>query len=157
MNIIEIFGHLGADPESRVTPNGQKLTVLRVATNSRRSGKESITIWYRVLLWGDDFDKMLPHFKKGSAIIVVGEMLPPETYVDRDGRTQVSLSVAAEFIRFSPFGKPDRSTQDQSPQPQAAMAGHSQGYQSASAGGQNMGFGSATSHAADNDENSMPF
>lgn len=152
MNIIEIFGHLGADPESRVTPNGQKLTVLRVATNSRRSGKDT-TIWYRVLLWGDDFDKMLPHFKKGSAIIVVGEMLPPETYVDREGRTQVSLSVSAEFLRFSPFGRPDRSAQEQ---PQAAMAGQTQSFQPAAAGGHNTGYGAPMPNASENDD-SMPF
>lgn len=105
MNIIQIAGHLGADPETRFTPSGLKVTNLRVATKIYRNGKEE-TVWYRVTIWGDRFDKMLTHMKKGSAIIVVGEMNKPEIYTDREGRPQISLEITAEFIRFSPFGKP---------------------------------------------------
>ncbi len=107
MNIIEILGNLGADPETRFTPSGQKVTTLRVATTVRKGGKEE-TVWYRVTIWGDRFDKMLSYLKKGSAVIVVGELGKPEVYVDKQGNQQVSLEVTAEFIRFSPFGKGDK-------------------------------------------------
>lgn len=103
MNFIQIMGRLGADPETRFTPSGQKVTNLRVATTSRKGGKEE-TVWYRITIWGDRFDKMLSYLKKGSSIIVVGELGKPEVYMDRDGKPQVSLEVTAEFIRFSPFG-----------------------------------------------------
>lgn len=122
MIIIEIAGHLGADPETRFTPSGQKVTNLRVAVNIRRSGKDE-TIWWRVTLWGDRFDKLLPHLKKGSGVIVIGEMVQkPEIYTDREGRQQISMEMTAEIIRFSPFGKPDRQGQEQQP--------HSQPHQS---------------------------
>lgn len=112
MIIIEIAGHLGADPEVRFTAGGQKVTTLRVATNTRKSGKDE-TVWWRVTIWGERFDKMMPYLKKGSAIIVIGEMSKPEIYTDKEGRPQVSLDLTAEMIRFSPFGRTDRSGQEQ--------------------------------------------
>lgn len=111
MIIIEIAGHLGADPEVRFTPGGQKVTTLRVATNTRKSGKDE-TVWWRVTIWGERFDKMMPYLKKGSAIIVIGEMSKPEIYTDKEGRPQISLDLTAEMIRFSPFGRTDRSGQE---------------------------------------------
>jgi single-strand DNA-binding protein len=106
MNHTMIAGHLGADPEVRFTSSGQKVTTLRVAARSRRSGKDE-TIWWRVTIWGEQFDKMIPYFKKGSSIIVMGELNKPEIFTDRDGKPQVSMSLTAYNISFSPFGRPD--------------------------------------------------
>jgi single-strand DNA-binding protein len=107
MNLVQIAGHLGADAETRFTPNGQKVTNLRVAVNSRRNNKDE-TIWWRVTIWGDRFDKLLPYLKKGSAVIIVGEMSKPEIYTDKDGNPQVTLNMTAEMIKFSPFGKSEK-------------------------------------------------
>jgi single-strand DNA-binding protein len=107
MNYITIAGHLGADPETRFTSSGQKVTTLRVACNSKRSGKEE-TIWWKVSVWGEQFDKMLPYFKKGSSIIVMGEIMKPEIFNDREGKPQISLNITANNIQFSPFGKGEK-------------------------------------------------
>lgn len=126
MNVIQIMGNLGADAETRFTPSGQKVTNLRVATTVRKGGKEE-TVWYKVTLWGDRYDKMLPYLKKGSSIIIVGELNKPEIYKDREGNPQISLEITAEFIRFSPFGKGgDKSTSDgQQEAMQGKFAAHS--------------------------------
>lgn len=108
MNFLHIAGHLGADPEIRFTPSGQKVTTLRVACKARKSGTEDNTIWWRVTLWGEQFDKMVSYLKKGSAVMVVGEMNKPEIFKDRDGNSQISLSLTASNVMFSPFGKSDR-------------------------------------------------
>ena len=102
MNHATVAGHLGSDPETRFTSSGQKVTTFRVGCKSRK--EESI--WWRVTIWGEQFDKMLPYFKKGSAIVVCGEMMPPEIFQNRDGNTQVSLALTASHISFNPFGKP---------------------------------------------------
>lgn len=107
MILIEIAGFLGADAEERFTATGKKVISLRVATKVRQGGKDE-TVWWKVSIWGDRFDKMLPYLKKGTAVIIVGEMGKPETYVDKEGHTQVSLTLSAEIIKFSPFGKPER-------------------------------------------------
>jgi len=106
MNQITIAGHLGADPEVRFTSSGQKVTTLRVAARARRGGKDE-TIWWKVTVWGEQFDKIIPYFKKGSPIIVVGELNKPEIFTDREGRPQVSMNITALNIMFSPFGRPD--------------------------------------------------
>lgn len=99
-----IAGHLAADPESRFTPSGQKVTSVRVAVNNRR-GKNEETLWWRVTLWGESFDKMLSYLKKGSAVMITGDMSKPEIYTDRNGQPQISLNMTAHNISFSPFGK----------------------------------------------------
>lgn len=114
MNIIHIAGNLGADPVSRFTASGQKVTSFTVAVNSKR-GENVITTWYRVTVWGDRLDKMLGYLKKGSSVIVVGELQKPEIYTDKEGRPQIRLEIWAEILRFSPFGKPaERPAQEQS-------------------------------------------
>lgn len=105
MNFIHIAGHLGADPETRFTSSGKKVTTLRVATKARK-GQNDETIWWRVTIWGDQFDKMLTYFKKGSSIIVFGELQKPEIFNDREGKPQISMEITAVQIQFSPFGKP---------------------------------------------------
>jgi single-strand DNA-binding protein len=109
MNQTTIAGHLGADPEVRFTSSGQKVTTLRVAARARRGGKDE-TIWWKVTIWGEQFDKIIPYFKKGSPIIVVGDLNKPEIFTDREGRPQISMSLTAFNIMFSPFGRPDQGT-----------------------------------------------
>ena len=84
MFIVHLAGHLGRDPETRFTPSGQKVTNFTIATNFRK-GKEDVTIWVRVTVWGDRFDKMISYLKKGSAVVVTGRMMPPSSYTDKEG------------------------------------------------------------------------
>ena len=126
MAIVHLAGHLGADPESRFTPDGKKVTTLRVATNTRRAGKDETT-WWRVTMWGDQWDKMLPYLKKGSAVMVVGELTRAEIYTNRDGKQAISLDVRAEIVQFPPFGRRDGSQE-----------GHQQGGIAATATGQEV-------------------
>lgn len=139
MNYTWIAGHLGADPETRFTSSGQKVTTLRVAVKSRK-GKNEETIWWRVTIWGEQFDRMMPYFKKGSPIIVNGEMQKPEIFNDREGKPQVSVGMVAHHISFSPFGLKSKE---------------GQGSSFSSDGGQN--FGSQGSSRQDSNDNSDPF
>ena len=104
MNHLMIMGHLGSDPEVRFTASGQKVTTLRVAENQRKGGKDE-TIWWRVTIWGEQQDKIISYFKKGSAIIAQGEMRPAELYNNREGQPQISLNMVAHHLTFPPFGK----------------------------------------------------
>jgi single-strand DNA-binding protein len=111
MNYLTIAGHLGADPEVRFTSSGKKVTTLRVATHARR-GSTDDTIWWRVTIWGEQFDKMIPYLKKGSPVVVCGDLQKPEIFTDRDGKPQISMNITATNLQFSPFGKPDRQGQE---------------------------------------------
>lgn len=119
MQQIYIAGRVGRDPESRFTTNNLKVTNFSVAVNIRGKGKEEVTVWWRVTVWGDRFDKMLSFIKKGSAIMVFGEVGKPEIYTDKEGRPQVNLEITVGMnggIFFSPFGKPDSQGEQQQQQ-----------------------------------------
>lgn len=119
MVIILLAGHVGADPETRFSTSGQKIISLRVASNSKRQGKDETT-WWRVTIFGDRFDKMLTYIKKGSAIMVTGEM-STQLWTDKEGRQNIQHEVIADSIKFSPFGRSDRT--EQQPQ-QNAQTGY---------------------------------
>ena len=123
MNHTMVAGHLGADPEVRFTKDGKKVTTLRVACNTRRSGQEE-TIWWRLTVWDDNFEKMITYLKKGSAIIAFGEMQKPQIYNDRNGSPQVSLDLTVHQLSFPPFGRGQTEGQQGQPmqQQQAAPA-----------------------------------
>src|SRR3989344_4783988 len=124
MNFIHIAGNLGQDPEVRFTSGGKKVTTLKVASRSRRGkGGEDITIWWRVTIWGEQFDKMVSFLKKGSAVMVYGDVHKPEIFNDREGRPQVSLEITAAHIEFSPFGKPSSGQNSDTNQQPAAPFG----------------------------------
>ena len=166
MFIVHIAGHLGKDPETRFTPSGQKVTTFSLAVKHRK-GKEDVTSWVRVTIWGDRFDKMLSFLKKGSGVIVTGRMNPPSSYTDKEGRTQISLEVTAEMIEFSPFGRTDRQGEEgqgnvQHPQSssqydegQFQMNQAPQYQKTALYGAPTSGQGNPYSHPAD--EDGLPF
>lgn len=120
MNTITVAGHLGGDAEVRYTSTGKKVTSFRLAARTRK-GQNDDTIWWRVTVWGDQYDKMVPYLKKGSGVIVTGEVQKPEIFNDREGKPQISLDVTAFHIQFSPFGRP------------ASAQGQTGGYQAAGA------------------------
>ncbi|MCH9626150.1 MAG: Single-stranded DNA-binding protein [Chlamydiales bacterium] len=128
MILVEIAGFLGADAEERFTATGKRVVSLRIATKVRHGGQDE-TVWWRVNIWGERYDKMLPYLKKGSAVIVVGEMAKPETYTSRDGATQISLTMTAEILKFSPFGRPaEKGNESSMPQQaESQFASQSQG------------------------------
>ncbi|MGZ3633632.1 MAG: single-stranded DNA-binding protein [Parachlamydiaceae bacterium] len=109
MAIVLLMGNVGADPETRFSTSGQKIISFRVASNTKRQGKEETT-WWRVTIFGDRFDKMLTYVKKGSAVIITGEMTT-QLWTDKEGRQHIQHEVIADSVRFSPFGRSDRSEQ----------------------------------------------
>jgi len=154
MNVIEIIGNLGKDPETRYTPSGQKVTTLVLASNSKRGGKEETT-WWRVTLWGDRIDKMLSYLKKGSLIMAIGEMHKPEIFTNKEGQPQVSMEMTADAIRFVP-GRSDKSSSEEG----AQSGGYNKPYkpqESFSTPEQPIMAGQGASTPEINDEDSLPF
>jgi single-strand DNA-binding protein len=121
MIIVEIAGNLGDDAEERHTPTGKKVIRLRLAARTRKGE----TVWWQVNIWEETCQKiqpMLPYLKKGTGLIIIGEMNKPETYVGKDGSTQITLTVNADIVKFSPFGKGggEKNQQQQQQQQQPA-------------------------------------
>ena len=99
MNILQVMGHLGRDPEIRHTQQGVKMTKLVIADNITKDD----VIWWNCYVFGESHDNIIKYLKKGSAIGVVGEMRKPKIYQNKDGQSQVSSEMLVFQIKFSPF------------------------------------------------------
>ena len=115
MTIVQIIGNLGSDPETKMLPSGQRIITFSIATSYKKKGEETST-WWSVTLWDKKFDPMLPHIKKGTLLLVVGDLAPPKTYVDKNGQTKINLSISADIIRFLPGKKKEEDGEHKSPE-----------------------------------------
>ena len=72
LNMAQIIGHLGRDPEVRYAPESTAIANLAVATNETwkdKSGeKQERTEWHRVVLFGKVAEIAAEYLKKGSLV-----------------------------------------------------------------------------------------
>jgi len=101
---ITLLGNLGNDPDMRYTPGGTAVTSFSLAVNRQwtdASGekKEKVT-WFRVSAWGAQAEPCSTYLRKGSKVLVVGEVEEARAYTDRDGQNRASLEVKAATVQF---------------------------------------------------------
>ena len=102
-NVHEVMGHLGKDPELRVTPTGKSVCRLSVATSNRIFDKETKkwidkgADWHNVIVWGELAEKVSQEFKKGDAIMVRGKS-KTRTYKDKDGQKKSITEIEAREV-----------------------------------------------------------
>jgi single-strand DNA-binding protein len=105
-----IVGNVGSDTDMRYTPSGDAVTTFSVAVNKSwndNSGtRQTKTTWYRVTTWRKLAEVVGMHVRKGSKVMVVGEMQPARAYLDRNGQAAASLELTANTVRFLD-SKPD--------------------------------------------------
>ncbi|MFQ6016243.1 MAG: single-stranded DNA-binding protein [Anaerolineae bacterium] len=101
---IVIAGHLGSDPEMRYTPSGTPVTNFSVATNRRWTDAEGQsreeTTWFRVITWGRLAETCNQYLTKGRAVLVEGERLNANPWINREGQAAATLELTARVVRF---------------------------------------------------------
>lgn len=155
MAIIHIIGFLGADPEERYTNGGQKVWTLRVAERSYKNGQED-TIWWRLSVWGDQYDKFLGHCKKGKPLNIVAEMNKLEIYTDKNQQPQVSYDATVKSLYFLPSSERAEGQQQnkQDGQQQNSYSGVQTGYNQNQNNFGNFNQGNSNSHYAQSEASS---
>ena len=99
MNSISIIGNLTVEPVQKEA-NGSKVTEFRVAVNRRfKKNGVPVTDFYKVSAWRHLSDPCMNFLAKGRKVYVRGE-LQPRLYEDGDGKTRLSLDVAADEVEF---------------------------------------------------------
>lgn len=111
-NRLQLIGFLGADPEVKYTPKGEKFTVFRLATTEyigkdAQGQKREHTEWHQVVVWGKKGEFAAQYLTKGSHVEVEGP-LRSRTY-QKDG-----VEIRAWFLKADSVLKLDRaaSTED---------------------------------------------
>jgi len=94
----------------RYTPNGSAVTSINVAANrtyTDSSGQRvKETTWFRVSVWGKQAESVNNYLRKGSMVLVEGELRPdretggPRTFTRNDGSVGASYEVNARTVRF---------------------------------------------------------
>jgi single-strand DNA-binding protein len=100
LNRVMLLGNLGADPELRVTPGGQAVLKLRLATNEsyldRNNVRQERTEWHRVTVWGRRAEALGKILTKGDSIFIEGR-LQTSSY-EKNGEKRYSTEVVANNI-----------------------------------------------------------
>ena len=102
-NVHEVMGHLGKDPELRVTTTGKSVCRLSVATSNRVFDKKTNkwidkgADWHNVIVWGELAEKVAQEFSKGDAIMVRGKSRTRE-YKDKEGQKKRITEIEAREI-----------------------------------------------------------
>jgi single-strand DNA-binding protein len=108
LNRVMLLGNLGADPELRVTPGGQAVLKLRLATNEsyvdRNNVRQERTEWHRVTVWGRRAEALGKILQKGDLLFVEGR-LQTSSY-EKNGEKRYSTEVVANNIALPGSGRP---------------------------------------------------
>lgn len=103
LNKMLIIGFLGQDPEKKVTPNGNSVATVSIATtekfNDKSGNKQEETEWHRVVFWNKQADLIAQYCKKGSQVYVEGKLKTRE-WKDKDGNKRWSTEVIASSFQF---------------------------------------------------------
>ena len=115
---ITVNGRLTKDPAQR-TVGQNTVTDLAIAVNTR-SGKEEVTTFYQAALWGRHGENAMKFLKKGSMVVVTGD-LRVTTYKGKDDKDHTNLGINADFVDFQFEANKDRTGNAAAPaSPEAA-------------------------------------
>lgn len=118
LNKVQLIGNLGADPETRFTPGGKKVTKFSVAVSRRwrdaDGEQKQATDWINIETWGGLAETCETYLKKGSLVYIEGRLQTDRYEVEGETRyyTKVVASDMQMLGRKPEEGEPD-STDDE--------------------------------------------
>ena len=102
LNIAIVMGRLTADPELKFTPNNIAVTSFTLAVNRSyaKSQEDRQTDFIDIVAWRNTAEFVSKYFKKGSMIIIQGE-IQTRTYEDKNGNKHKVCEVVASNVNFA--------------------------------------------------------
>lgn len=102
LNLVTLFGNLGADPELKLTAKGPLLK-MRLATeqswrNKETNAKEKRTEWHSLTLFGSRAEALAKFLRKGTRLMVTGH-LRTDSY-EKEGQKHYRTEVIVDEVRF---------------------------------------------------------
>lgn len=123
VNKVILIGNLGADPEVRTLPNGNKVVNLSLATTDSWRDKNTgerreKTEWHRVVIFSDGMAKVAEQYlRKGSKVYLEGA-LQTRKWQDQSGQDKYATEIVLQGFGSTLTmldGKPDDKPQRQAP------------------------------------------
>lgn len=142
VNKVILIGNLGADPELKYTPTGNRpVCNLSLATNEvwkDKSGqKQERTEWHRVNVWGDQAEHAAKYLAKGRTVYIEGR-LQTRTWDDKEGKKRYSTEVVADRVVFLGGQGGGAGTSDAAGRSGPARRGWNEGAAGADTGGEGI-------------------
>src|SRR5262245_22412427 len=110
LNKVLLLGNLGADPELRVTPGGQAVLKLRLATTEtyldRNNARQERTEWHQITIWGKRGEALAKFLRKGERVFVEGR-IQTSSY-EKDGEKRYRTEIIANNIILGGSRRGDR-------------------------------------------------
>jgi single-strand DNA-binding protein len=103
MNVINIVGRLGNDPDIHEFDDGNAITNLSVATSERYKNPKTEewveqTTWHRVTVRGGQAKPCAQYLAKGSQVAVTGAYISRQ--YEKDGETRTAYEIKAQRVEF---------------------------------------------------------
>ena len=106
LNKVILMGNMCADPELKQTQSGTSVCSFSIAVN-RRFNKEEVD-FITILAWRRQAEFICKYFKKGQAIVIVGE-LQTRNWTDNQGNKRYATEVVADEVSFGGGSKENSS------------------------------------------------
>lgn len=107
LNKVLLLGNLGADPELRVTPGGQAVLKLRLATTEsyldKSNTRQERTEWHRITIWGKRGEALAKFLTKGDRIFIEGR-IQTSSY-EKNGEKRYSTDIIANNVILAGGGR----------------------------------------------------
>jgi single-strand DNA-binding protein len=117
VNKVIVMGRLGQDPELRMTPAGQQVCTMSLATSeswTKDGNKEERTEWHRIVLWGKTAELAGKYLKKGKPVYIEGK-LQTRSWQDKDGQKRYTTEIVGSMMQFIDSASGRNSDQPDTP------------------------------------------
>ena len=102
LNLVQLIGNLGRDPEGRYTPSGTRICTFSLAVNRRWTGSDGqpkeATDWFNVEAWGRLGEICQEYLTKGSLVYISGR-LQTDRY-EHEGESRFFTKVIAQKMQM---------------------------------------------------------
>lgn len=101
VNKVILIGNLGADPETRNTPNGTAVTNLNLATDESYKDRQTgqmvpRTEWHRIVIFGKVAEVAGQYLRKGSKVYIEGR-LQTRKWQDQSGQDKFTTEIVVDM------------------------------------------------------------
>ncbi|WP_439634588.1 single-stranded DNA-binding protein [Glycocaulis sp.] len=104
VNKVIIIGNLGADPEVKAMPSGDRMAKFPVATSEtwrdRQSGeRREKTEWHNVVIFNENLAKVAENYLKKGAKVYIEGSLQTRKWQDQNGQDRYSTEIVLQKYR----------------------------------------------------------